>query len=157
MPEALANLKKRSAKLMHYLFPMAILFMLSSRYIFQLLYNRDLLEGFQIFNIYLLLIISRMLFPQTVLLGIHKSRSFYLSSALEIIVNVALALMFVSWMGIQGAAWAMVIAFMAEKLILLWFCRLNNIRLHDFVPLTTFLFYSAACGASYFLSLYLFS
>jgi O-antigen/teichoic acid export membrane protein len=149
LQQGLSNLKARSAKLMHYLFPAAMLFMLFSKPLFRVLYNEQLSAGYGVFNIYLLLIISRMLFPQTVLLGLHRSRSFYFSAIAEVMVNIALAWFFVNWWGIEGAAFAVVAAFMAEKLILLWFCHFNKISIKDFVPVKLFLLYSAACILTY--------
>jgi O-antigen/teichoic acid export membrane protein len=149
LQQGLANLKLRSAKLMHYLFPAAMAFMLFSKPLFRLLYNEQLSEGHAVFNIYLMLIIARMLFPQTVLLGLHRSRSFYFSSVAEVLVNMVLAWFFINWWGIEGAAFAVLAAFVTEKLILIWFCHINNIRVQDFVPVKLFLLYSTACILCY--------
>lgn len=130
VPSLLARIKTESNKLASYLFPLSALLIMLSHKIFPLVFNADFGDSASIFNIYLLLIISRLIFPQTILIGLAKTSLIAYASALELIVNVSLSLWFVSLWGIQGIAYATVIAFLFEKVLLVILAkRILNIPL----------------------------
>lgn len=135
LSEALAKLKKSQRKLMLWLFPVCIGLMLCSKYLFGLAYNKDLQDGYRIFNIYLLLITSRMLFPQTVLTGLLKTRIFYLVSTNYLIINVILSFWFIQIWGITGIAYATVIAYMIEKIMLAIYLKMQGIRVREYTAM----------------------
>lgn len=154
LEEGLAKLKASSRRLMRWLFPGTILLIFTSKYLFQVAYNKNLEEGFQVFNIYLLLIISRMLFPQTVIMGLMKNRVFYLVSTNYLIINLILSLWFVKLnMGIQGIAYATVIAYLIEKIMLAIYCKMQGVDIRKYTPLGEFLVYTAITIIAYLVSL----
>jgi Na+-driven multidrug efflux pump len=122
--------------------------------LFEYAYNVDLREGYKIFNIYLLLIISRMLFPQTVITGLMKTRVFYLVSTNYLIINVVLSFVFVRSIGIDGIAYATVISFLVEKIMLAIYCKMEGIRMREYTPVPEFLFFSILTLIAYFLPHY---
>jgi len=153
--KGLAKLKKSSRTLMYWLFPLTIGLMFSSKYLFLLAYNIDLYEGYKIFNIYLLLIISRMIFPQTVIMGLMKNRIFYLVSTNYLIINIILAFWLISIFGITGIAYAAAISYLVEKIMLATYCKMEGIRFHQYTAVTEYVVFSILAVASYFVSLYL--
>lgn len=153
LQEGLAKLKTSSTKLMRWLFPSTILLILVSKYFFELAYNQDLVQGYKIFNIYLLLIISRMLFPQTVIMGLMKNRIFYLVSTNYLIINCILSFWLIGFMGIEGIAYATVISFMVEKILLVIYCKMEGVQLSKYTSVTEYVFYSLLTLAVFFLNL----
>jgi len=149
----LKKLKASSRKLMRWLFPLTILLIFISKYFFKVAYNNDLISGYKIFNIYLLLIISRMLFPQTVIMGMMKNRIFYLVSTNYLILNIILSFWFVSFIGIEGIAYATVIAYLVEKILLLVYCKMEGIDVRKFTALGEYIMYSALTLFAFYLSL----
>ena len=116
----LLKLKQKSTKLIKYLFPVSILLLVFSNYLFQYIFNKQFIESAKVFDIYLLLIISRMLFPQTIMLGLRNTKIIFSASIIEFIINVTLSLLLVQYYGIEGVAFATIIAFISEKLFLIY-------------------------------------
>lgn len=114
----LTRIKNGSIKLMHIVFPTTILFLLISNWIYPILFNESFALSAKIFNIYLILVISRMVFPQTILIGLKKTKFIMFSSIFEVSLNVTFSLIFVQYWGIVGVAFATVIANFSDKIFL---------------------------------------
>lgn len=151
----LERLKNANRRLMRWLFPGTILFMFLSKYFFMYAYNANLVEGYKIFNVYLLLIVSRMLFPQTVIMGMMKNRIFYLVSSNYLIINVTLAFWFLNIWGIIGIAYATVIAYLVEKVMLVIYCKTQGIDIKKYTPLGEYILFSLITIAAYFAITYI--
>ncbi len=142
--ENLAMLRKKSLRLMHFLFPLSIIIMLFSRWLYPRIFNPYFLRSADIFMIYLLLIIPRLVFPQTILIGLKKTRIVLLASFIEIVVNVLLSLYLVNYYNTVGIALATVIVFILEKAILMTYLYVKmNVPPKIYIPVKVFLFYSA--------------
>ncbi len=152
--EALKKLKISSQKLMRWLFPTTIIFIFVSKYFFQLAYNQDLVSGYRIFNVYLLLIISRMVYPQTVIMGLMKNRIFYLISSNYLIINIILSFWFIGIWGLEGIAYATVIAYTIEKILLIIYCKMEGIDIKKYTAVGEYIFFSALTLIAFFASLY---
>lgn len=126
MEEALSTLRRKSARLMHLLFPATILLILFSHRIYPVVFNENFAESAGVFNIYLLLIISRLVFPHTLLIGMKKTKVVMNASLAELAVNVILSVIFLNRWGIEGVAAATFIAYLLQKII--WVVY-NKIRL----------------------------
>ena len=141
-----ANLQKLKAsvtKLMHVLFPLTMVLLLVSKPIFPILFNPAFVDSATIFNIYLLLVISRLLLPQTILNGLKITKPIMAASFLELVINVSLSLLFVQFMGIAGIAFATCIAYLFEKVYLgIVVRRRLNIRLAEYLSVRYYLLYS---------------
>jgi O-antigen/teichoic acid export membrane protein len=148
----LNNLKNSSRKLMRWLFPSTILLMFLSPYMFKYAYNTELTEGHKIFNIYLLLIISRMVYPQTVIMGIMKSRIFYLISSNYLIIYCVLSFWFLSLFGLNGIAYATVVAYIVEKIMLAIYCKMQGINYNQYTPVLEHAVYSVITLVAYYFS-----
>ncbi len=116
---AMETIKKRSTRLMHILFPMSILLLFFSNRIFPSLFSSNFGPSSDIFMIYILLITSRLVFPQTLLIGMKKTRVVMTVSIIAIIINVTLSLSMIPHYGIQGVAVATVIVYALEKIFLM--------------------------------------
>ncbi len=119
----LAEVKRNAQKLAAWLFPLSALLMAVSHWLFPIVFNSGFKESAIIFNIYLLLIVSRLVFPQTILTGLGKNRAILWASLLEIVLNVSLSLWFVQLWGLSGVAYGTVCAYIFEKLILMVFVK----------------------------------
>lgn len=140
----LLTLKKRSLRLMHFLFPISIILMLFSNDIFPGLFTPRFNQSSDIFMVYLLLIISRLIFPQTILIGLKKNKVVMMASVLEIILNVGLTLLFIPVYGIVGVAVATIIIFILEKLVLVAYNYFKlGIHPFEYIPVYWYLGYSA--------------
>jgi O-antigen/teichoic acid export membrane protein len=143
LQENLANLKKSVTRLMHFLFPVTAILLLISHPVFPVLFNPRFEESATIFNIYLLLIISRLLMPQTILNGLKYTGEIMRASFIELALNVSLSLLFVQYWGIAGIAFATFVAYLFEKIYLIVTVKRKlNIRLVDYHPVRYFVIYS---------------
>lgn len=143
LQENLRMLKRGVSRLMHFLFPLTALLLLVSKPLFPVVFNPAFSESATVFNIYLLLVISRLLMPQTILNGLKLTRQIMVAAFFELVLNVALSLFLVRVWGIAGIAFATFVAYLFEKIYLVLMVKKKlNIRLTDYHPLKYYLFYS---------------
>lgn len=121
--QAVETIKKESLRLMHLFFPISIAFMLVSEWLYPRLFNPDFGESAAVFNVYLLLVVSRLVFPQTLLIGLKKTRTIMGVAGLELAVNFGLSILLVQQFGLVGIAFATVIASILDKLVLMTFLK----------------------------------
>jgi O-antigen/teichoic acid export membrane protein len=140
---SLLTLKKRSLRLMHILFPMSILMLFFSNQIFVAMFTDKFSRSADVFMVYLLLIVSRLLFPQTILIGLKKTKIVMVASILEIICNVCLTLVLIPIYGIVGVALATVIIYLLEKVFLIAYNYYKlKIKPTDYIPINWWFAYS---------------
>jgi O-antigen/teichoic acid export membrane protein len=133
LEQGLEQLKTRTKKIMPLLFGVSIVSMFLSPYIFPIVFNPEFEGAALIFNIYLLILASRILLPQTVLIGLNETKIILYVSIVEIIFNLIFSLIFLKYYGMAGIAFASVIAFMIERIILIIYNRRrHNIRLSQY-------------------------
>ena len=148
--ESMKNIKEESLKLMHLFFPISIGFMLVSEWIYPRLFNTDFAESAVVFNVYLLLVVSRLVFPQTLLIGLKKTKTIMLVAGLELGVNFGLSILLVQQFGLVGIAFATVIASVLDKLVLmLWLKSSEGIAPTNYWPWKWHLGYSVVIGLAY--------
>jgi O-antigen/teichoic acid export membrane protein len=141
--EGLMTLKKESTALMHVVFPVSILLILLSSWIYPLVFSPAFLESASVFNIYALLVISRMVFPQTIVLALQRHDVIFRISIFELSINVVSSVILMRWFGMEGIAFGTVIAFMAEKCLLYFYVKKQSgIRLTDLLPIRIWLMYT---------------
>jgi O-antigen/teichoic acid export membrane protein len=144
LAENLQQLKQSVQKLMHFLFPLTAILLLVSKPLFPVIFNEKFQESATIFNIYLLLIISRLMFPQTILNGLKRSKPIMAAALFELILNVGLSLIFVQFWGIAGIAMATFVAYLFEKIYLAVVVKQSlSIPLSSYLPKRIFFIYSA--------------
>lgn len=152
---AFGRIKQHSLKLMHLFFPASIVMLFFSRELYPLLFNKDFIAASSVFNILLLLIISRLVFPQTILLGYGKSRILLVGSSIEFAVKIIVSIVLIKQMGIYGIALATVAAFITEKVFLVFsISRKIHIKAGDYIPVVWLLFYSTLLIAAFLFAEY---
>ena len=128
---------------MNFLFPISIVVMMFSRWFYPLIFNEEFIRSADVFMVYLLLIIPRLVFPQTLLIGLKKTKILLTASVIEIILNVLLSIYLVQYYGTVGVALATVIVYMVEKGFLIGYNYYKlKIRPNLYIPVKTFLVYS---------------
>ncbi len=144
MRESLAKIKVKSKRLMHLLFPAAMVMMLFSRWIYPRMFNPQFQRSADVFLIYSLLIIPRLVFPQTIIVGRKKTHITLVAAVLELVVNIPLSLLMIKLnYNIVGVALATFIVYLLGKGFLvgyLWFKM--KIRPSDYIPVRIYVLYS---------------
>ena len=139
----LQKLKQSVTRLSHFLFPLTAVLLLITHSVFPIIFNPKFTESATIFNIYLLIIISRLLLPQTLLNGLKIMKPIMTAALLELIVNVSLSLILVQFFGISGIAYATFIAYLFEKIYLsIEVKRKMNVSVNEYIPLKIYTVYS---------------
>lgn len=139
---ALHDHKRQLGRLMNQLFPVAILLILVAKPLFSTVFTSDFEPAAGVFIILLFGIQSRLLFPQSVLLAMHKTRYAMNASIVEMFAGLALSISLGLTMGIKGVAIAMVIAAMLDKLVLWYYLKKEGINYFHHIPLLRYIFYT---------------
>ncbi len=144
LQNALKTVKTNSRKMMFYMFPIAIVLMLISKYLYELAFSENLRQSHLIFNIYLLLIISRLIFANSILIALKQNTIVLIVSVAELLVNLTSSLLLLQYFGYLGVAYGTVIAYFFEKIVLaIMVKRKNNIKLTEYLPVKTLFVFSA--------------
>ncbi len=145
LKQNLQKLKVSVTRLTHFLFPLTALLLLISHSVFPVIFNPKFAESATIFNIYLLIIISRLILPQTLLNGLQISKPVMTAAFLELILNVTLSLVLVRVLGIAGIAYATFVAYLFEKIYLSAMVKKKlNVSLAEYIPVKIYSIYSAS-------------
>lgn len=157
LASGLGQIKHRTRNLMYPLFGASVVLMFVSEWAYPIVFSADFSDSAYVFNVYLLALISRILLPQTILIGLKKTKTILTASVLEISLNLGLSLLFIQEFGLVGVAMATVIAFSIEKVFLILY---NHYRLHiplkDYLDVPrfvvcSFLLLASYCGVFFFL------
>ncbi len=150
----ISRIRSGSLRLMHIFFPISILLIWLSPWLFRVIYNADFVVSAFIFNTYLLLMIPRWIFPHALLMWKQDNRHLVKISLLELILNVVLSIFLISKFGLIGVALATVAAFLFEKAALVSYVHKHyQWKLNDYVPVQAWLLYGTCLGFSYFLAM----
>jgi O-antigen/teichoic acid export membrane protein len=153
LEHGLEQLKTRTRKIMPLLFGVSGICMLISPTIFPIVFNPEFKDSALIFNIYLLILTSRILLPQTILIGLNETKIILYTSIVEIFFNLLFSIIFLKYYGMAGIAFASVIAFMIERIILIIYNRRkHNIRLSQYCDVRSYGIYSIILIGSFLIS-----
>lgn len=144
MVESLAKIRVKSKRLMHILFPAAMVMMLFTRWIYPRMFNPEFQKSADIFLVYSLLIIPRLVFPQTVIVGRKKTHITLIAAILELALNIPLSLLMIKWgYGLVGVALSTFIVFTFEKVFLAGYLWIKmNIKPSEYIPVRVYALYS---------------
>ncbi len=131
-----------SLKLIKRLFPVCILLLIASQWLYPVIFNANFKESYIYFNIYLLLLIPRMVFPHSILLGLGKTKQILSASLIEFILNISISLGLMYFIGLQGIAYGTVIAFTVNKLLMAYSLRKSGVKINQYIPITQLSVYS---------------
>jgi hypothetical protein len=143
-------------KLFHYTFPLAIFLMVVSKPLFEAVFGSSLVSAHKVFDIFLLITISRVMLFDAYLLANQKHKFFLWTASVEIFI-VSL----VSWIGVyfewsvEYLAFSIVMAYFIERLILFEKLKEMKIKVGEFFPWGWWLFYSLSLWAIFILKLWI--
>ena len=115
---ALDELRERSTRLMHTCYPLVAVVMVFSPVLFAFFFGAAYKESALIFNIYLLITLTQLVFPQSVMTARGDTRWLWYISLAELAVNIIASLALLSAFGLAGIAMGTLIAFAFEKIVL---------------------------------------
>lgn len=158
LSDGLYEVKKGSSRLMHIFFPVSIALMLFSPIVYKYVFNDSFIYSSLIFNIYLLLIIPRVLFPQSILTALQQTRFLFFSSLLELTINVLLSVWLANKIGLPGVAIGTFIAYCADKVFLsIVLYKTQNIGMSAYLNIKLFGAYTTALILAFAAGQYLMS
>ena len=148
MKESLAKIKVKSKKLMHLCFPATMLIMLFARWIYPRMFTPEFQKSADIFLVYSLLVIPRLVFPQTVIVGRKKTHITLIAALLELALNIPLSLLMIK-MGynLVGVALSTFVVYTIGKIFLVVYLWIKmKIRPTEYIPLKIYTLYSVMLG-----------
>lgn len=153
MKESLAKIKAKSKRLMHLCFPATMVIMFFARWLYPRMFTPEFQKSADVFLIYTLLVIPRLVFPQTVIVGRKKTHITLISALLELALNIPLSLLMIKWgYNIVGVALATFIVYTLGKIFLAGYLWVKmNIKPTEYVPVKLYLIYSTLLVALFVL------
>jgi len=152
--QTIQDIKLKVQQLSSWMYPLSILLMLLSPYLFKLVYSEDFLLSAQVFNVYLLIISSRILLPQVFLYSHQRTPILVYSAVLEVIINSSLSLLWLPYYGLQGIAFATVIAYLVNKIILMIYVwKELGISLFEYLDVGRYFLFNLALGVAFIWSI----
>lgn len=153
MKESLEKLKVKSKQLMHMLFPAAMVIMLICRWLFPIMFNKDFSRSADVFLVYSLLIIPRLIFPQTIIIGRKKTHIILIAGLAEVLLNIPLSLLMIKWQyGFVGVAVSTFIVTCVSRIFLTAYVWVKmNIKPSEYIPLQVYAIYFALISAVFIL------
>ena len=141
--ETLAGIKQENRRIMHLCIPLAMVAIITSKYLYPLVFNDDFYESALIFNIYCFASTFRFLIPESILVGKRQSRPILAAAAVNILVNVVLGIVLMNFIGIVGVAVAFLVGNFVEKMILVSVVKsLYGIRPGEYIDTRIFAYYA---------------
>lgn len=152
MKESLELIKVKSKKLMHLLFPVTMVMMLLARWVFPHIFRAEFHRSAGIFLVYTLMIIPRLVFPQTILVGRKKTHITLIAAIIELSINIPLSLLLVNGYGLVGVALASFIGYTANNLFMVIYVWVKmNIKPAEYIPLRIYAIYSVVLSILFIL------
>ena len=143
LKESLHVIKKKSRNLMHYLFPMSMLVLLFARWLYPRMFTPDFMRSADIFMVYIMLVIPRLLFPNTIIIGKKRTGIVMSAAIFELVVNISLSMWLVIDYGAVGVALATFIVYFLSKVYLAGYLWIKmKIKPGEYIPFLTFFIYS---------------
>jgi O-antigen/teichoic acid export membrane protein len=144
MKESLAKIKAKSKNLMHICFPATMVIMIFARWIYPRMFTPEYQKSADIFLVYSLLVIPRLVFPQTVIVGRKKTHITLIAALLELALNIPLSLLMIKWgYNIVGVALATFIVYLVGKIFLAGYLWIKmKIKPSEYIPLKIYMVYS---------------
>ncbi len=137
--ESIRQIRFKSQRLLISLIPLSILLMVTSQWLFFHVFNPEFVSSAIVFDIYLLLVLPRLLFPQTIILGLRHNNILIPIAICEIVSNILLSLWLGTIWGIAGIAMGTFISFLIEKILLVTYVyRKFSVWPSEYIPLKTF-------------------
>jgi O-antigen/teichoic acid export membrane protein len=147
MKESLAKIRVKSERLMHVLFPAAMLMLLFAKWLYPRMFTQEFLRSADVFMVYTLLIIPRLVFPQTIIIGRKKTHITLIIAVIVLAVNIPLSIYLArdyggKGLGTVGVALATLFVYSIEKIILAGYVWAKmKIKPTEYIPLKIYTVY----------------
>jgi O-antigen/teichoic acid export membrane protein len=153
MKESMAKIKVKSKKLMHICFPATMMIMLFARWIYPRMFTPEYQKSADIFLVYCLLVIPRLIFPQTVVIGRKKTHITLIAALLELGLNIPLSLFMIKrGYNLVGVALATFVVYTIGKIFLTGYVWIKmKIKPGEYIPLQVYAIYSFLLGLLFIL------
>jgi O-antigen/teichoic acid export membrane protein len=153
MKESMAKIKVKSKKLMHICFPATMVIMLFARWIYPRMFTPEYQKSADIFLVYCLLVIPRLIFPQTVVIGRKKTHITLIAALLELGLNIPLSLFMIKrGYNLVGVALATFVVYTIGKIFLTGYVWIKmKIKPGEYIPLRVYAIYSFVLGLLFIL------
>ncbi|MFU8858814.1 MAG: lipopolysaccharide biosynthesis protein [Cyclonatronaceae bacterium] len=122
--EALYACRKAAAILLFILLPMIAVSWVLAEEILVFLFEKYA-DSAPVFRIYLFVLLSNIVLVSSFVLAHGHSRINALTGLAELVVNVLLSILLIRLIGIEGPAWATLIAHLTYTIILLMYCKIR--------------------------------
>lgn len=150
--ETLSLIKKKSLRIMHFMYPVSMILLLFAKPIYIGMFNPQFNRSADVFVVYILAILSRLLFPHTIVIGLKKSKILFFTSIFELVGNIILSLFLVEEYGVVGVALATVIIYFVSKVGLVTYTYFKlGISPVEYIPVKWYVFYSILLGTLFIL------
>jgi O-antigen/teichoic acid export membrane protein len=142
--ESLSNsmqaFKNKTSQLIKTLVPILCVLILGSKYLFPFFYNQHFSESAIYFNLYTLLVFSRFLFPQSIIIGLGMNKYLMIASVVECTLHIVLSLLLMRFWGVYGIIAGFLISYLIDKLLLMYFLyQQKRISPFDYTPIKDYL------------------
>lgn len=153
MRESLEKIRVKSKRLMHFLFPVTMVIMLFTRWFYPRIFTPDFQKSADVFLIYTILILPRLVFPQTIIVGRKKTQITLIAAILELSLNIPLSLLMIKWgYNIVGVAFSTFIVYTVGKLFLIGYVWIKmKIKPSEYIPLRVYTIYSVMLAVLFIL------
>jgi len=144
IPDILADIKRRSLRQMHVLFPLSMIIMFFSKVLYgRFFFTPDYYRSADVFMVYQLLIVSRVLFPHTILIGLKKTRILMWAAIVQLALNIPISFLFTIKYGVVGIALGTGLVHILEKYFLLWYnYKKLGIAPQQYTPIKWYIIYT---------------
>ncbi|TXF88340.1 hypothetical protein FUA23_15280 [Neolewinella aurantiaca] len=112
-------LKETSRRLFHWIFGGAIFLMATSGVWWTFVFTDLFVESLPLFQAYLFVVVSRLLFPMPVMIAMGRTKGLYLFSLSELLVKIVVCSIAAYYFGLVGIILSIVFADVSNKLILM--------------------------------------
>lgn len=131
----LSQLRTRTRRIAVFLYPISLILIVVAEPLFIWVFSEEFAPAAPIFSAYLLLIMSQLILTNAIILARHRDSWLSRAALFELALNVIFSFLFVKYWGLQGIAWATVIAFLAEKILLAyWLRKYERISIWSYYP-----------------------
>lgn len=132
--DALAEARKASSRLSLIIVPVVVWLFIFAEEVMVLLFGKYEASA-PVFRVYILTVLTQLIFPHSIVLGMGRSDVNAKVGALEALINITLSIVFVMSIGFMGPAYATLIAHVFFTGTMLFYCRrAYGIRSKNLMP-----------------------
>lgn len=146
----LEKIRRQSTRLQHQLFPLTLGLLLSSQWWFPAVFSPEFSGAIPVFNTFLLLLSSRLIFSRTVMTGAGWQVPGLWIAGIEIALLVPLGWLGLQWGGLVGLALANAGVYLVEKLLQVAYLVRQGISWGTYCDWRWWLGYSAVLLAAWY-------